>query len=187
MNAHQPMLLNTSLMTSTKRMNAVRRARGKAGYTSETARVLISTRFTEGVSVTPTSAMQPSSKSYAGTVAAPAPTPPRSQTKSPARLNVEPITPQDCEFNFPDEDRVLKTLDGFGFTWCQNCHEYPALQRNRLPTRNQYRVGCPGRLKPSKDADVTHSECPDPSPWSGSSSHAINHWKLVQKILSRNL
>jgi hypothetical protein len=99
-------------------------------------------------------------------VAAAAPTPPRSLTKLPARLNGDPTTPQDCEFNFPDESRKLAEN-----VWprCSSCGSNGVLHRLGV---GAFQINC---------------LCPEFPPIFHSSQRAINHWKLVQKILSRNL
>ncbi len=134
MNTHQPMLLNTSLMASTKQMNAVRRARTLATTTSTVS--------------------QCSASAYSNSA---------TPKGSPEKWRDGESEP---EFNMPDESRKLAEN-----VWprCSSCGAKGILHRIAAYS---FQITCP---------------CPYHGPIFHSSQRAINHWKLVQKILSRNL
>lgn len=89
----------------------------------------------------------------------------------------------EAEFNLPDEDRVLRTLDGV--RQCPACGEMPVLKRNHSLRRNMYRVGCPASLNLATGEVPDWRECPDPTPWFDSSGKAVNFWRLIQKLSAR--
>lgn len=158
---NQTPLFNYQSLSTPWAANAARRARAAASTSSKSKTIAVE-------------------KSPAGPVAAPANGLTRSPASSPAKPSDRRPDPRDghSEFNLPDEDRVLRTLDML--RRCDSCGEHPALQRNRQGPRNLYRVGCSATLK--KGLEFWDEDCPEPTPWLKSSSAAIGHWKLVQKL-----
>lgn len=79
---------------------------------------------------------------------------------------------EETEFNLPDESRFMVSFTHWGR--CVFCRTEPVLERNK----NRYRVIC-GMV------ERRHGKCPEPTPWFKSSTAAIRHWKLVQKLSRR--